>query len=184
MCFATLAVIGAVTSAVGTVATGFATAANANYQSQVASNNATIAQNNAKYAMEAGQVKAEPASLKAAQQGGAVKASQAANGVDVNSGSAVDVQTSERERGNLDTQTTLANADLQAYGYRTQATNYEAQSQLDNAQAEQAPIGAALSATGGLLSSASSTGFKWGGGSSGSFQQGPAFDPNNNGGIY
>ena len=159
MCFATLATIGSVVSAAGTVASGFATAANANYQSQVAANNAQIAQQNAAYAIEAGQAKTEQQALKNASAGGAIKAAQAANGISVNSGSAVDVQVSEREKGTLDAETTLHNAQLQAYGYRTQATNFEAQSALDTQQAGQAEFGGILGATGSLLSSAKSTGF-------------------------
>jgi hypothetical protein len=55
----------------------------------------------------------------------------------------------------------LNNAQLQAYGYRSQATSYQAQAGLDTATAEQAPIGAGLGAAGNLLSSASSIGTKW-----------------------
>jgi hypothetical protein len=70
-------------------------------------------------------------------------------------------ETSQRETSKLNTETVLNNADLQAWGYRTQATGYEAQSQLDEAQAQQAPIGADLAASGGFLSSASALGLKW-----------------------
>lgn len=166
MCFATLATIGtiastagAVVGAAGTLYGGLAQAQNAKYQSQVAANNATIAKQNADYAIRAGQVKAQDQSMKEAAQLGLIKASQAANGVDVNSGSALDVQVSQREKGVLDTDTTMNNAQLQAYGYRTQQTNYEAQSALDSQQAGQAEFGGILGATGSLLSSAKSTGF-------------------------
>ena len=160
-----LAIIGAAVSAVGSIASGFATAANAKYQGQVARNNAIIAQQNADYAHKAGQVNAQAESLKAAQRGGMIKAAQAANGVDVNTGSNVDVQESDREKGQLDTQTVLHKADLQAYGYRTQATNYEAQARLDDSQAGQAEIGGFLGAAGGLAGNKSIAGmFSSGGG--------------------
>jgi hypothetical protein len=161
MCFSTLAIIGSVVSAVGQVANGMASAANAEYQSQVAANNAQIARQNATYSIQAGQAKAQQESMKQAQTGGLIKAAQAANGVDVNTGSNVDVQTSQREKGVLDTETTVHNSQLQAYGYRTQATNFEAQSQLDSQQASQAEFGGILGATGSLLSSAKSTGFSF-----------------------
>lgn len=165
MAFAPLALgigaLGAGISAVGSVEQGQATANAANYQAEVTANNATIAEQNASHAIQAGQVQAAATSLKGAAQGAKIKASQAANGIDVNSGSAVDVQTSAREAEKLDTETVLSNADLQAYGYRAAATGYTAQSQLDRLTAEQAPIGADIGAAGSLLSNASGLGFKW-----------------------
>jgi hypothetical protein len=71
------------------------------------------------------------------------------------------VQESERETNKLDTETVLNNAELQAYGYRSNATSFNAQAGLDEAEAEQAPIGADIGAAGGFLGSASSLGFKW-----------------------
>ena len=84
----------------------------------------------------------------------------AANGIDINSGSAVDVSESAREEGKLNTEQTNANAQLQAYGYRTQAANFTAQSKLDQAASENAMTGAELSAGGGLLANASAIGIK------------------------
>ena len=78
----------------------------------------------------------------------------AANGVDVNTGSAVGVEAGERETSNLDAETVLNNAELTAYGYTTQASNF-------NAQAQQDVIGGDIGAAGSLLSNASSIGFKW-----------------------
>lgn len=167
MAFAPLAlaagVIGAGVSAVGAVEQGQATANAANYQAQVAANNATIAQQNAAYATAAGIEQAGATSLKGAANLGRVKTSQAANNVDVNSGSALNVQTSAREQEKLDTETVLNNAELQAYGYRAQATGFTAQSGLEQLTAAQAPIGADIGAAGSLLSNASGLGFKWSG---------------------
>jgi len=163
MCLATIGIIGALTSAVGTGAGALAQGQSANYQAQVASNNAIIANQNATHAEQAGEEQAQEQSIKGAAAGGRIKAAQGANGVDVNSGSAVDVQASEREENKLDTENVFNNAQLQAYGYRTQSTSYEAQAGLDTMAAEDAPIEGALGATGGLLSNASSIGFKWAG---------------------
>lgn len=153
--------IGAGVSAVGAIEQGQATANAANYQAQVARNNAIIAQQKADYAIQSGQQQAATQSMKGAATLGKIKANQAASGVDVNSGSAADVQVSQRELNKLDTDTVLNNAELKAWGYRTEATSDTAQAQLSDMQAEQAPIGAAFSAAGGLLSSASSLGGKW-----------------------
>ena len=154
-------IAGAGISAVGMVEQGQATANAANYNAQVARNNALIAGQNAEYATNAGLEKADIAARKGAAAGGRIKAAQAASGIDVNTGSAVDVQEGQRETSKLDAETVLNNAQLEAYGYRTQATGFTAQAGLDTAQAEQAPIGADIGATGSLLSNASSLGFKW-----------------------
>ena len=154
-----LGVIGAVVSAGGTMMNGLAQSKAANYQAQVASNNAKIAEQNAIHAEQAGAQATEAQSKKGAAQQAAIKGAIAANGVDVNSGSAVDVQESAREQSKLDTLNQDHNTQLQVYGYRTQETGYNAQAELDKATAEQAPIGAAIGATGGLLSNASSIGF-------------------------
>ena len=124
--------IGAGVSAYGQVEQGQATAEAANYQAQVARNNELIANQNAAYSIQAGQAKAAATSLQGAQTMGKIKAGQAASGIDVNTGSAVGVQTSEREVSKLDTATVLNNAELEAYGYRTQAAGYGAQAGLEN----------------------------------------------------
>jgi hypothetical protein len=165
MCLATGALIlggiGAATSAYGTVEQGQATAQAAQFQSQVAANNAIVEQENAQYAMAAGQQQAAASSLKGGAQAGAIKAAEAANGVDVNSGSNLDVQVSQRDENQLSTENVLNNAALQAYGYRTGAVSQEAQSGLEELTAEQAPVGADLSAAGGLLGNAAGLGLKW-----------------------
>lgn len=158
---ATLGTLGAVTSAVGTVAGGLATAGAASYQAQVARNNAEVERQNARQAIAAGQAQAAATSMKGAAQLGEIKASQAASGIDVNTGSAVDVQASERETNKLDSEVVLHNALLQNFGYRTQAVSDEAQAEMEDTKAIEAPIGAGLGAAGSLLSNASSISSKW-----------------------
>ena len=152
---------GGAATAAGTLEQGAAAANAADYKAAVARNNAIIAQQNAAYAIQSGHAQAANQSRKGAAIMGKIKAGQAASGVDVNTGSAVDVQQSQREINKLDSDTVLNNAELKAYGYRSDATNYTAQAGLDEMEAEQAPIGAAFSAAGSLLSSASSVGTKW-----------------------
>lgn len=174
MCIATaslaIGALGAATSAIGSIQAGQAASANASYQSQVAANNAIIAKQNANYATAAGEEKASQESMANAGRIGAIRASEAANNVDVNTGSAANVQKSQRETGSLDSLTTMNNALLQAYGYKSQATGFQAESGLDSQEAGQDEAGGFLSAGGGLLGNASSLGFKYqssGGGSGG-----------------
>ena len=152
-----LGILGGVISAVGTIAGGIAQSNALKYQAQVAQNNAIIANQNAQYAIEAGQQKAAAQSLKEAEVGGAIKAAQAANNVDVNTGSNKEVQISQRMLGKLNTETQLSNAQLTAYGYRSQATNYQAQSQLYAYEAPQAETAGFLGGAGQIFGAAS----KW-----------------------
>lgn len=152
-----LGIIGGIISAVGTIAGGIAQSNALKYQAQVAQNNAIIAQENANYAIEAGHQKAAMTSLQEAETGGEIKAAQAANNVDVNTGSNKAVQISQRELGNLSTQTQLNNAQLTAYGYESQKVQYQAQAQLDQYEAPQAIVGAGLGAAGSVFGAAS----KW-----------------------
>lgn len=141
--------------AISSIAGGEAASSNANYMAQVAKNNAVIAQQNAAYAGQAGSEAATNESLKGAGTGARIKTSQAANGVDVNSGSAVNVQESQREASSLDTAQTMNNALLKVYGYQTVASNETAQAGLDTAEAGQDETAGFLKAGGSLLGGAS-----------------------------
>lgn len=163
MCFATLGIIGAGVSAVSSIAGGLAQAGEANYQAKIAENNAQIAKQNSINATEAGQEEAQQASLKGAAVAGQVRAAEAANGVDANSGSNVDVQVSQRAESKLDTDTVMNNALLKSYGYRTQETSFLDQAAADKAEASSAPIMGAIGAVGSFFSNASSIGMKFGG---------------------
>ena len=162
-----ISLAGAAISAGGTLFSGISANRAAKYQAQVAKNNAIIANQNANYAIQAGQVEAERSSLRGASNLANIKAGQAASGIDTHTGSAVDVQESQHMANQQDTALTLNNAALRSYGYRSQAVGYEAQAQLDKSAGTSALIGSGISATGGLLGSASSLGFKWGGGNGG-----------------
>lgn len=157
--------VGALSSAVGSAKAGAATAASDRYNAQVQENNAVVAEQNAAYAEAAGIANAQNISLKGAANFGHVKASQAASGVDVNSGSAVEVQKSTRELNQLEAMSEENKGMLQAYGYRAAAVSSTAQAGLDRMAADNAESAGFLSAGGGLLGSASTLGFKWAGSS-------------------
>jgi len=149
-----LAVAATAVSAVGAYGSAQAQGQAAAYQSKVAANNAIIAQQNKVNAEQAGAQAAETTSMKGAAQLGQIRAAIGANNIDVNTGSAANVQTSQREVSNLDTQTTMNNALLQAYGYQSQATGYSATAGLQSYEAGQAPVAEAGGVAGSLLSGA------------------------------
>jgi hypothetical protein len=140
-----------------------AQSAAANYQAQVSLNNATIAQQNAQLAAQTGEAKAEATSLQNREQIGRIAAAQAAGGIDVDSGSAVDVRSTQREMGRLSQLTDVSNAALQQYGYRSQGTSYQAQAGLETAQAASAARAGPIAAAGSLLGGAGSalSRFSW-----------------------
>ncbi len=150
-----------------------ADAANANaqaaqYQAQVARNNQIIAEQQAETETQVGVEQAARKSQEGAAKQAQTKAAIGASGVDVNTGSAKNVQVSERELNNLDTETVLSNAQLRAYGYRAQAANYGAQAGLYGLQGGRLTNEAGydqtagyLKAGGTLLSGASVIPTKW-----------------------
>lgn len=151
-----LGAIGTGVQAYGAMSSAEAASANAAYQSQVAANNAKIAKQNANWTMQAGEQQSTTEGMKTRSEVGAIKSAQAANGIDVNSGSAVDVRSSSSELGELNALTLKSNASRQAYGYETQSSDYTAQSQLDASQSSQALDAGMFSAAGSLLGGASS----------------------------
>ncbi len=122
--------MGASNAAAGKVAQDQSMAAQAAYQSAVARNNAIIATRNAEHVGMVGYQRAEIQSMKTAQTVGEQRATFAAHGVDVNSGSPLDVRASTTELGKLDIMTIINDASSKAAGYRAQATNFESDAQL------------------------------------------------------
>jgi hypothetical protein len=93
-----VAALGAVTSAVGEVAAGNAQSNAAKYNSEVDANNAT-------QALQASQAQAAVSQQQTTQKLGEQAVAYGAGGVDVNTGSPVDVMTSTAAQGRLDAMT-------------------------------------------------------------------------------
>lgn len=166
--------LGGISSAVGSMTSGAANKQAAEYQSQVAQNNAKLAEQNQQWSTEAGEAATAQQQQKTRAEVGGIKAAQAASGVDVNSGSAVDVRSSAAELGELDAMTIRSNATKQAYGYGTQAQGFNQQSTLDQLTAKNSGVAGDIGAGTSLLSGATgaaSNYAKWqsAGGSSMSF---------------
>ena len=169
--------IGGIFSALGGITSGESGALSATaqgeaaaYSAQVARNNAIISGYNATNAEEAGGVQAQAVSMAGAQNIAKIKTATAASNVDVNTGSAKNVQVGAREVNQLNTETVLNNANLQAYGYRMAAFSSTEQAGLETLAASEAPTEASLaeeggaeSAGAGILGAASNIGFKFAG---------------------
>lgn len=119
---------GSILSAFGSIASGSANQDMYDYQASIARLNSQIDLQNAEYSRQVGEQQASQYGIKAGQQMGAIKSAQASSGLDVNSGSAMDVRASQGRLNRLDTDVIRSNAAKTAY-------NYEIKSTMDNAQA-------------------------------------------------
>lgn len=151
---ATLSVLSLGSTLLGGGISAMGQMASANYQSQVAQNNATIAQRNADYAINAGNVQAEQQDMKTKAMIGEQIAGQGANGLDVNSGSNLNVRQSQAELGRLDTLNILQKAQLKSSSLEADAMNFRAQGQLAESRG-------AFGAAGSILGTAASVSDKW-----------------------
>lgn len=163
----------AILGAAGSYNKDIAAANNAAYQAQVAKNNAAIARQNAELETQTGEITAANYGMKTRAAVGKTLAEQGASGVDVNTGSSVDVRSAESKLGLLDALTIRANAARKSYGYQVAATGAEAESGLLTSEAQQAREAAPYSALGSFLGSVSSVGKNFAmGGFGGSFGKG------------
>jgi len=132
-----------------------------NYQAGVAQINAGIARKNSEYAYTTGDKQAEKYGIKAGQQAGAIKAAQAASGLDITSGSNKQVQESQDKVAQTDMAQIRANAAKTAYDYQTQASTYDAQSKLYKQAGKNSMIAGVIGAASSIVSTSGSVANKW-----------------------
>lgn len=150
---------GAATSAIGSYFGAATNKINLQSQADTAESNARIAELGAQSALMQGQQQVGALTLKAGQIKGSQRASLAANGVDLGVGSAAEIQASTDIMKEIDANTLTANAVRSAWGYRTQAVNFENEALTKRATAGAiSPFG---SAAGSLLGSAGSVSSSW-----------------------
>jgi hypothetical protein len=125
------------------------------YQAQVDLNNQQLAGYYANQTAAAGQAKLSEEQQKQAQQMSLIRASQAASGVDVASGSSEDVRRSQEILNNLDALTIMSNTAQQVYGYQVSGTSEANQAGLEQLGASQTGAESVLGASSSLLSGAS-----------------------------
>jgi hypothetical protein len=123
----------------------------ANYNAEINNRNAEAADKAAldatqRGADEAAQVKERARRIAASQRAGA-----AGGGVSVDSGSALDLLTETAGMGELDALTTLNNAQREAYGFKSQATNQRMQAGAQKLQGDQAASAGKSQAFGTIL---------------------------------
>lgn len=135
--------------------------ANLNYQAQVQRNNAALAERQAADAVQRGRVEEDKRRMLTQQQIGQQTARLAAQGTDLE-GSPTDILSDTAATGELDALTIRSNAAREAYGYKLQGLNYEADATLKTASAANSSYSPNyLGAGASLLAGASNLGEKW-----------------------
>ena len=122
---------------------------------------AQLAKQNADYAVQAGDMSARDYGLKSRFQAGQIATSQAASGVDVNRGSAVDVQKSQKLVSDIDVGTIRNNAARKAYGFQVESAVENSQAKMYDSAASGAKTAGYLGAFSSLLGGVSSVSSKW-----------------------
>lgn len=128
------------TSALGTMSSSYAQAKAAKtegrYQQQQFETNARLADIQAKDAIKRGDKESANHMKKVRAMIGSQRAKMAAQGIDANSGSALDIQMDTAIYGSMDAQTIKNNAWREAWGYRVQANDYSGQGAMANLAAK------------------------------------------------
>ena len=142
---------GMVTSAVGQYQQGQAQAKQAEYQAGIARNNAIMAQHEADYRAKTGVQERQQHQLKIEQLKGAQRAAIGASGVEMTSGSPLDLLMDTSEQGAADLLRIDQNTALDIWRIRGGQANYEAQAGLFDASAAGYRSGGAFGAGTTLL---------------------------------
>ena len=146
--------IGTVTAAAGAARQASAQRQQAEYQAQVAENNAITARRLADDSLRRGQIEEQRSRQQTRQLQSRQTAALAASGVDVASGSALDIISDTAAVGEIDALTIRDNASREAWERRVQAQEFTQQGALFGAEAAAssslAPVGTLLTGIGGI----------------------------------
>lgn len=150
---------GGVTSAIGSYFSAATQKATLKGQAAIADTNARIAELGAQQELFRGQQQVGALTLQAGQLKSRQRAAMAANGIDLGVGSAAEIQASTDIMKEIDKNTVEANATRSAFGYRTQAMNFQNEALTKRATAS--AISPGMSAASSLLGSAGSVAASW-----------------------
>jgi hypothetical protein len=156
-----LTVAGTGLSAIGAVQSGNAQSSMYNYQAQVSRNNAAVSRLNAQDALAAGLYEESASKTKTGSIVNSAKAAQAANGIDVNIGTAVQVRDTTELVGAMDAAMIHYNANRKAFGLMAEAADLENQGQLLSMAAKNAKRSGQLGFATSIVSGASSLASRW-----------------------
>jgi hypothetical protein len=177
---AALLIGGTVLGAVGQISQGISARNQANFQAQIAKNNEIIANRKAADARLIGSQKARQAAIATNQLIGAQRGAAAASGVQVDFGSALDLNVDAAGFGRLDELRERNIAERQALGFEAQADVFGAQADALEIAGDQAFLQGVLGAGATTLTGAvDPKWFNFGQSTTPAFQQ-PGFRPPSN----
>lgn len=153
--------LGSLFGAGGSIAAGEAQQQMNNYQASIALMNAKVAKQNETYARNVGEIQAQNAGLQAAQVEGQTKAAEASSGLDVNSGSAKQVQESQAKVTSLNLDQIRSNAAKTAYNFDVQSAGFEDQANLFRMAGANAAEAGEIGAVSSIVGGASSVATQW-----------------------
>jgi len=171
-----LSIGGAANSAIGSYYGAATQKATLKGQAEVADVNARIAELGAQSALNQGQQEVGRMTMQAGKVKSAQRAAMAANGIDLGEGNAAEVQATTDTIKEIDANTITANAVRSAFGYRTQAVNFQNEALTKRATSSTVSPGMAVASS--LLGSAASVAPSWYG-----MKQAGLFDKPSTGGI-
>ena len=155
------AIAGTAVSAFGQYKEGQATKAANEYQAQVYENNSHIAKQNAINERQLGVEEARKIRIQTLSKIGSQRSAMAANGIDINQGTATDLTSGTAEVGELDALTTMYNSEKRAINYENSANDFTNQANLSRMSAKNAGISGNINALATGLNGASQISGKW-----------------------
>jgi len=155
---ATLTLIATGVAAAGTMVGGLMKASQQRYSAAVADQNARLASAQAADALQRGQLEEQKSYQRTSQLLGQQRAAMAANGIEVDFGSAADVQADTLNLGRQDASTIRKNTEREMKGYDIESLNYTSQAKADRAAATGSIVSAAFQTAGTILGGASQFG--------------------------
>lgn len=150
---------GAISGAVGGFYSAKMTKNQLAFEADMARINARIAELGARSALDRGQKEVAGLTLQAGQLKSRQRAAMAANGIDLGTGSAAEVQASTDIMKEIDKNTIEANAVRSAWGYRTEAANYQSAAMMKEGSA--AGINPLMAGASSLLTGATQVASSW-----------------------
>lgn len=131
------------------------------YKAGIADINSRIAKQNADYERTVGEREAQSYGMKARTQAGKIKVAQSASGLDINSGSNLQVQQGQQKITGMDMATIRANAARRAFGYETESFNQAESGKMLRTGASNVKKSGDIAAAASIIGSASSVAGKW-----------------------
>lgn len=162
-------IIGGVAGGVGSLISGFSGSAQAKAQARQAQQQAAVAASNADAVLDTGLTNAQRDYQQGGAAMGALRAQMAANGVALDSGSALDTQEALGRTTGQNVGDTLYQANAQAVNYRNQATSYNNEARVQRQLARDSIAGGFIRAgASGLATAVDMGAFGSGSGAAGS----------------